>query len=132
MKLGIKLITCLLITVILFLNSCKKEYSCENCIGNNKPPVAHAGKDTKIILPIDSVILDGSASTDDKKIVSYQWAKISGPDTFKIVQPTASRTTVKKLVKSVFEFKLKVTDAGIQPGFGPGVPVPVNTNYNLM
>src|SRR5664279_4025273 len=94
----------------LFL-SCKKEYSCENCIGNNKPPIAHAGKDTTIILPVDSVTLDGSASTDDKKIVSYQWTKISGPDTFKIVQPTAARTTVNKLVKGVFEFELKVTDA---------------------
>ena len=37
--------------------------------------------------------------------------KISGPDTFKIVQPTAARTTVNKLVKGVFEFELKVTDA---------------------
>ncbi len=62
-------------------------------------------------MPVDSVILDGSASTDDKKIVSYQWTKISGPDTFKIVQPTAARTTVNKLVKGVFEFELKVTDA---------------------
>ena len=95
----------------MFYVSCKKEYSCENCIGNNKPPVAHAGKDTTIILPVDSVILDGRASTDDKKIVSYQWTKISGPDTFKIVQPTAARTTVNKLVKGVFEFELKVTDA---------------------
>ena len=60
--------------LLLFL-SCKKEYSCENCIGNNKPPVAHAGKDTTIILPVDSVILDGRASTDDKKIVSYQWTR---------------------------------------------------------
>ena len=117
MKPVIKLITCLLITVILFLNSCKKEYSCENCIGNNEPPVAHAGKDTIIILPVDSVILDGRASTDDKKIVSYQWTKISGPDTFKILQPTAAKTVVNKLVKGVFEFELKVTDAGMQPGF---------------
>ena len=100
-----------LLATVLFYVSCKKEYSCENCIGNNKPPVAHAGKDTTIILPLDSVILDGSASTDDKKIVSYQWTKISGPDTFKIVQPTAARTAVNQLMKGVFEFELKVTDA---------------------
>ncbi|MEP6951074.1 MAG: hypothetical protein ABI863_17430 [Ginsengibacter sp.] len=79
--------------------------------GNNKPPVAHAGKNTTIILPVDSVILDGRASTDDKKIVSYQWTKISGPDTFKIVLPTAAQTKVNKLVEGVFEFELKVTDA---------------------
>ncbi len=100
-----------LLATVLFYVSCKKEYSCENCIGNNKPPVAHAGKDTTIILPVDSMILDGRASTDDKKIISYQWTKISGPDTFKIVKPTVARTTVNKLVKGVFEFELKVTDA---------------------
>ena len=37
MKLILKIIACLLITVILFLNSCKKEYSCENCIGKTPP-----------------------------------------------------------------------------------------------
>ena len=111
MKRILKSAAFVLLATVLFYVSCKKEYSCENCIGKNKPPVALAGKDTTIILPVDSVILDGSASTDDKKIVSYQWTKISGPDTFKIVQPTAARTTVNQLVKGVFEFELKVTDA---------------------
>src|SRR6266705_6122780 len=68
-------------------------------------------KTQQLFLPFDSVILDGRASTDDKKIVSYQWTKISGPDTFKIVQPTVARTIVNKLVNGVFEFELKVTDA---------------------
>jgi len=57
MKLIIKLTTCLLITVILLLNSCQKEYSCEDCIGNNHPPLAVAGPDTLITLPTDSVLL---------------------------------------------------------------------------
>ena len=57
------------------------------------------------------MILDGSASPDDKKIVSYEWTKILGPDTPKIVQPTAAKTTVNKLMKGVFKFELKVTDA---------------------
>ena len=56
---------------VLVYVSCKKKYFCENCDGNKRPG-AHAGKDTTIVLPVDSVILDGSASTDDKKIVSYQ------------------------------------------------------------
>ena len=69
-----------LLATVLFYVSCKKEHSCENCIGNNKPPIAHAGKDTTIVLPVDSVILDGRASTDpDNNIVSYAWTKISGP-----------------------------------------------------
>ncbi len=99
----------LLATVLVHL-SCQKKFLCPDC-DSNKPPIAHAGKDTTIVLPVDSVTLDGRASTDDKKIVSYQWTKISGPDTFKIVQPTTAKTTVNKLVKGVFEFELKVTDA---------------------
>jgi hypothetical protein len=46
----------------------------------NVPPVAHAGTGQTITLPVDSVTLDGSASTDpDGTIVSYSWAKIAGP-----------------------------------------------------
>ena len=43
----------------------------------NRPPVANAGPDQTIILPVNSVTLDGSASTDpDGTITSYKWAKI--------------------------------------------------------
>jgi hypothetical protein len=49
----------LLITILSFL-SCKKEYSCENCKGN-KLPISNAGADATIVLPKDSVTLDGIA-----------------------------------------------------------------------
>jgi hypothetical protein len=111
MKLVITLITCLLITVLLFLNSCKKEYSCEKCIGNNKPPVAVAGLDTVITLPMDSVLLNGSKSSDsDGKISEWKWTKIAGPASFTIVSATAASTTVKNLKVGVYQFELKVTD----------------------
>ncbi|MGK2864635.1 MAG: hypothetical protein ACSLE0_22085 [Chitinophagaceae bacterium] len=44
--------------------SCKKEFSCEGCIGGNKQPIANAGSDQVITLPTDSVSLDGSLSSD--------------------------------------------------------------------
>ena len=44
--------------------SCDKEYSCEGCKENNKLPIAVAGPNKAIILPIDSILLDGSASND--------------------------------------------------------------------
>ena len=56
----------------------------------NHPPVASAGKDTIITLPVNTVMLDGSASTDpDNNIVSYAWTKISGPSSFNIVNVNA-------------------------------------------
>ena len=112
MKLIIKLITCLLITVILF-NSCKKEYSCEKCIGNNHPPVACAGVDRTITLPTDTVTLDGSCSTDpDNNITSYSWTKITGPSSFSIANTNVVTTQVSNLTEGVYQFELKVTDAG--------------------
>ena len=98
MKLVFKLITCLLITVILFLNSCKKEYSCERCIGNNQLPVAVAGLDIVVTVPTDSVLLDGSKSGDpDGKISAWQWTKIKGTASLTIVSATAAVTKVNNL-----------------------------------
>ncbi len=51
---------CLMIGLVNFF-SCQKELTCYTC---NKPPVAKAGIDQKITLPKDSVLLDGSASSD--------------------------------------------------------------------
>lgn len=63
----------LLMTVVAFA-SCKKEYSCENCLEGNKPSFVNADVDQTIVLPKDSVALDGSASTDpDGTITSYKW-----------------------------------------------------------
>ena len=57
------------VIVLCSITSCKKEYSCVGCIGNNQPSVAVAGPDTVITLPLDSVLLDGSKSSDpDGKI----------------------------------------------------------------
>lgn len=42
---------------------------------NNKPPVADAGPDKELTLPVDRTTLDGSKSTDDQKIATYHWTK---------------------------------------------------------
>lgn len=42
---------------------------------NNKPPVADAGPDKELTLPVDRTTLDGSKSSDDQKIVKYHWEK---------------------------------------------------------
>ena len=40
---------------------------------HNLVPVANAGIDKIVWLPLDTVTLDGSNSSDDQQIVSYQW-----------------------------------------------------------
>ena len=72
---------CFLLAFIVF-NSCKKEYSCEDFLpsANTSAPNANAGADQTIVLPADTVKLDGSASTDaDNDIMGYEWTKTSVP-----------------------------------------------------
>ena len=91
--------------------SCRKEHSCEKC--HNKPPVAIAGPDTKILLPVDSLHLDGTSSSDpDGKIIAWEWTKIAGPSSFAISFPKTMKTNAHHLVKGQYQFELKVTDDG--------------------
>jgi hypothetical protein len=79
----------------------------------NHAPVANAGPDQVIVLPINSVDLDGSASSDpDNNITGYSWTKISGPQSFGITTANAIQTQVVNLVPGIYLFELKVTDAG--------------------
>ena len=97
--------------VLVLQVACKPEYSCENCKGENQPPIAKAGADKTIKLPNDSTLLDGSASTDpDGRITEWLWKKIAGPSSFSIKDTTASKTLVNKLVPGVYSFELKVVD----------------------
>ena len=78
----------------------------------NRPPVANAGTDQTIVLPITTVTLDGSASTDpDNNINVYVWTKISGPPSSSISNASAIQTQVINLAAGTHQFELKVTDA---------------------
>lgn len=79
----------------------------------NLPPVANAGPDQSITLPINSVTLNGSASSDpDGSITSYLWAKISGPAQFTLGNSSAASTLLSNLTAGLYSFQLKVTDNG--------------------
>jgi len=112
MKLLLNPSAILLLAAISFFISCKKETSCEGCATkSNKPPIAVAGPDQVITLPIDSVSLDGRSSSDpDGSISNYLWTKISGPVSSNIITQSVSITKVKSLVSGTYLFELKVTD----------------------
>jgi hypothetical protein len=96
-----------LIIGVLFHLSCKKS----DQIIPNKAPAARAGADLAITLPVDSVTLNGTASSDpDGSISSYLWTKISGPKSFNITDSSNARTVVKNLAAGAYQFELKVTD----------------------
>jgi len=95
------------IIIILLLVSCQKEISCEDC----EPPLAHAGSDQVIILPVNNVSLDGRSSSDpDGTIISFLWSKISGPPSFTLQTQNATLTSADSLIQGVYLFELKVID----------------------
>ncbi|KFV20337.1 Dyslexia-associated protein KIAA0319, partial [Tauraco erythrolophus] len=81
---------------------------------NNSPPRADAGGKHVLVLPNNSITLDGSRSADDQGIVSYLWIRdgqspaagdvIHGSDHEAVLQLT-------NLVEGTYTFHLKVTDA---------------------
>ena len=100
-----KFIACILILFCLLYIGCKKNSPCTNC---NQQPIANAGQDMVITLPVDSVMLDGSTSSDIKGVIGYEWRKISGPDTFSIVTHSLVKTVINHLKKGIYEFELTV------------------------
>ena len=78
---------------------------------SNQVPIAKAGNSQSIVLPTNSVSVDGSNSTDpDGTIASYQWTKILGPASAVITNSNLAVTNITSLTQGVYQFELKVTD----------------------
>lgn len=76
----------------------------------NVPPVANAGNDIIITLPVNTVSLTGSGTDIDGTVVSYAWIKIAGPAAGTISNAASATTTVNNLVQGVYRYQLTVTD----------------------
>jgi hypothetical protein len=78
-------------------------------INPNTPPVATAGADQAITLPLDSLSLDGSASKGVNPIVSYQWSVLSGSGGL-LESPGTAKTVLTNLTAGIYRVQLKVAD----------------------
>ncbi|XP_043088290.1 kunitz-type protease inhibitor 1a isoform X2 [Puntigrus tetrazona] len=82
----------------------------------DKPPVAVAGQD-RVVQPQEEVVLNGIESKDDKKIVKYEWEKVSGDPSAVIREgPFNDSVTVSNLSPGMYKFRLTVTDNAGQTG----------------
>jgi dienelactone hydrolase len=79
-------------------------------LATNKPPIANAGTDQTITLPLNNVTLNGAGTDADGNITTYQWTKVSGPASYTITAPSSASTSVTGLVLGVYVFKLTLTD----------------------
>ncbi|XP_044214921.1 dyslexia-associated protein KIAA0319 homolog [Thunnus albacares] len=78
--------------------------------GSNRGPVAVVGPDRKLFLPVSSLLLDGSGSTDDRAIISYHWDAISGPPGLKLEGGDQAVATATGLRVGRYTFRLTVSD----------------------
>ncbi|XP_074656398.1 dyslexia-associated protein KIAA0319-like protein isoform X2 [Tubulanus polymorphus] len=77
---------------------------------HNKPPEAKVVHSSITALPDTTVTLDGSASSDDQRIVSYAWKKVKGADGVILENGDKQVATASHLSEGQYEFKLTVTD----------------------
>jgi hypothetical protein len=70
------------------------------------PPVANAGSNQSITLPVSTVTLNGSASSGT--ISSYAWTLVSGPNVPTITTPAAVSTTITGLIQGTYVFQLSL------------------------
>jgi len=77
----------------------------------NKPPIARAGDDISIRLPINKIEVDGRNSEDPEgRLKSYQWTQKTGPSQAVIADATLALTLVENLIVGEYVFELTVTD----------------------
>lgn len=105
----------------------------------NQPPTARAGSDQIITLPVNTTQLNGSQSSDpENQIKSYGWRKVAGPTTFTLTDTNKAIATVTNLVKGVYDFELRVVDAGnlfkadtVRVTVQEGTVTPPQSSYNI-
>ena len=78
--------------------------------GRDEPPRADAGQDVSVTLPVQSVTLDGRRSSDDVRVVRYQWSQVSGPRTAVLRRDTSPDASVENLEAGTYVFSLTVMD----------------------
>jgi hypothetical protein len=76
----------------------------------NQPPVANAGPNQTITLPINSVSFSGSGTDASGTITSYNWSQIGGPSAPTISGSNSAVSSVSGLLAGTYIFQLTVSD----------------------
>ncbi|UII19712.1 PKD domain-containing protein [Fulvivirga ligni] len=77
--------------------------------GANEAPVANAGADKWVTLPLSSVKIAGSSYDADGSVTKYKWTKVSGGN-ITLSNETSSELTVQNFVAGAYTLRLTVTD----------------------
>lgn len=78
--------------------------------GPNAIPTVNAGVDKTITLPVNSVVINGSASDSDGSISSVTWTQVSGPSVATLSGANTVTLSASTLVQGTYVFRLTATD----------------------
>jgi len=78
-------------------------------ITTNKPPVVSAGHDLTIILPTNSLYIQGTAQDPDGKIISVNWTQYYGVPA-SLSETTSLKFRAYNLKEGIYKFRLTVKD----------------------
>jgi hypothetical protein len=76
----------------------------------NEPPVAKAGPDITIILPTNSVTIEGESSDPNDNIKSHRWTQKSGPSEARLEDADKATVEISRLKEGRYVFEYQVTD----------------------
>ncbi len=76
----------------------------------NSYPTANAGTDIKVILPLTSTTLNGSAIESAGKALTYKWTQNYGPSVIQFSNSTIANPIISGLVEGMYSLKLTVTN----------------------
>ncbi|MEO1053269.1 MAG: PKD domain-containing protein [Bacteroidota bacterium] len=82
----------------------------------NQAPTANAGSNATIVLPTNSLTLQGTGSDTDGTIASYAWTKVNGPAAT-LSGASTPDLSLSNLVEGTYTFRLTVTDNDGATGF---------------
>ncbi len=80
-----------------------------NSASVNLPPIANAGIDKTIVLPTNSITINGQGTDSDGQITSYLWEKVSG-GALTFSDASLQNVLVSNLVEGTYILRLTVTD----------------------
>jgi hypothetical protein len=84
-------------------------FSVKGTTTTNQPPTVNAGGNKSLVLPTNSIILNGTASDPDGSIASVAWTKASGPSAT-MSNANTNNLTLSNLVAGTYVFTFRATD----------------------
>jgi len=79
---------------------------------SNIAPIADAGADVSVQLPIKNISINGRGSDPDGTITKYEWTEVAATNEISYAQSPSGELTLTNLSEGSYTFELTVTDNG--------------------